>query len=86
MKFICSGLQVTSQEIDEASVDPEGLSWQVIADWWSIHFPIFVPKLNQLNVLSSKISHNVQLLEDRFGGSIELFNLLSLFFWVRVHD
>lgn len=33
MKFICSGLQVTSQEIDEASVDPEGLSWQVIADW-----------------------------------------------------
>lgn len=33
MKFVCSGLQVTSQEIDEASVDPEGLSWQVIADW-----------------------------------------------------
>ncbi|KAA8521051.1 hypothetical protein F0562_011796 [Nyssa sinensis] len=34
MKFVCSGLQVTCQEIDEALADPEGLNWQVLNSAW----------------------------------------------------
>lgn len=30
MKFVCSGLQITCQENDDAFADPEGLSWQVM--------------------------------------------------------
>lgn len=30
LKFVCSGLQVLSQELDEGSADPEGLNWQVL--------------------------------------------------------
>lgn len=29
VKFVCSGPVVSSQEINEALADPEGLSWQV---------------------------------------------------------
>ena len=31
VKFVCSGLQMSSQDNDEALADPEGLSWQVMA-------------------------------------------------------
>uniref|UniRef100_A0A6M2F826 Beta-amylase n=1 Tax=Populus davidiana TaxID=266767 RepID=A0A6M2F826_9ROSI len=34
MKFVCSGLQVSGFENDEALVDPEGLSWQVLNSAW----------------------------------------------------
>ncbi|KDP28061.1 hypothetical protein JCGZ_19469 [Jatropha curcas] len=34
MKFACSGLQIPSQESDEALADPEGLSWQVLNSAW----------------------------------------------------
>lgn len=34
MKFVCSGLQVPCQEIDEALADPEGLNWQVLNSAW----------------------------------------------------
>uniref|UniRef100_A0A5B7ABS5 Beta-amylase n=1 Tax=Davidia involucrata TaxID=16924 RepID=A0A5B7ABS5_DAVIN len=34
MKFVCSGLQVSCQEIDEALADPEGLNWQVLNSSW----------------------------------------------------
>lgn len=31
VKFVCSGLHISSQDNDEALADPEGLSWQVMA-------------------------------------------------------
>lgn len=34
MKFVCSGLQITCQENDDAFADPEGLSWQVLNSAW----------------------------------------------------
>ncbi|XP_062095716.1 beta-amylase 8 [Humulus lupulus] len=34
VKFVCSGLQMSSQDIDEAFADPEGLSWQVFNSAW----------------------------------------------------
>ncbi|KAM7490807.1 hypothetical protein LguiA_033728 [Lonicera macranthoides] len=34
MTFVCSGLQVSCQEINEALADPEGLSWQVLNSAW----------------------------------------------------
>lgn len=40
VKFVCLGLQVTSQEIDEASADPEGLSWQVLNSAWERGLPV----------------------------------------------
>ncbi|KAJ6703802.1 BETA-AMYLASE 8 [Salix viminalis] len=34
VKFVCSGLHVSGFENDEALVDPEGLSWQVLNSAW----------------------------------------------------
>ncbi|PQM38652.1 beta-amylase 8 [Prunus yedoensis var. nudiflora] len=34
VKFVCSGLHVSSQDNDEALADPEGLSWQVLNLAW----------------------------------------------------
>ncbi|GAV73054.1 Glyco_hydro_14 domain-containing protein/DUF822 domain-containing protein [Cephalotus follicularis] len=34
IKFVCSGLQVSSHESDEALADPECLSWQVLNSAW----------------------------------------------------
>ncbi|KAM6551074.1 hypothetical protein CsatB_000882 [Cannabis sativa] len=34
VKFVCSGLHMSSQDIDEAFADPEGLCWQVFNSAW----------------------------------------------------
>ncbi|GLT73937.1 hypothetical protein SLA2020_457650 [Shorea laevis] len=34
MKFMCSGLQVSSYDNDEGFADPEGLNWQVLNSAW----------------------------------------------------
>ncbi|KAL5550037.1 hypothetical protein UlMin_000213 [Ulmus minor] len=34
IKFVCSGLQISSQDNDEAFADPEGLNWQVLNSAW----------------------------------------------------
>ncbi|KAF8378953.1 hypothetical protein HHK36_028378 [Tetracentron sinense] len=34
LKFVCSGLQISAQENDEALADPEGLNWQVLNSAW----------------------------------------------------
>ncbi|GKV10524.1 hypothetical protein SLEP1_g21873 [Rubroshorea leprosula] len=34
MKFMCSGLQVSSYDSDEGFADPEGLNWQVLNSAW----------------------------------------------------
>ncbi|KAI3439738.1 Beta-amylase, partial [Psidium guajava] len=34
VKFVCSGLQSLSQELDEGCADPEGLNWQVLNSAW----------------------------------------------------
>lgn len=34
MKFVCPGMQLPCHEIDDASADPEALSWQVLNSAW----------------------------------------------------
>ncbi|KAK3006457.1 hypothetical protein RJ639_015695, partial [Escallonia herrerae] len=34
VKFVCSGLQISCQENNEALADPEGLSWQILNSAW----------------------------------------------------
>lgn len=43
MKFICSGLQISGHENDEALADPEGLSWQVISPLITLLLPLNNP-------------------------------------------